>query len=83
MLDADPIPGMLSLAEVERILSMSRSQIYRLRRAGQLEFIKIGRGTRVTKYSLRRYINSATPKAAKNSPMQVRDEAGRFRRIDP
>jgi excisionase family DNA binding protein len=49
-----------TLKDAAKFLEVSEATIYRLSKSGELELIKIGRGTRVTQASLDRYVANAT-----------------------
>src|ERR1700751_1971602 len=62
--------------EVERILSISQAQVYRLIGAGRLDARKIGRATYITRSSIDKFL-------AELPPAQVPryDDAAAFRRL--
>jgi len=52
--------GLRTVRDAGRFLGISKTQIYRLCRSGDLELVKIGpQGTRVTQASIDRYISNA------------------------
>jgi len=50
---------LLSLKDAAAFLGVSKDMIYRLGRDGKLEMLKVGRNTRVTQYSLDKYVQNA------------------------
>ena len=56
---ADRSP-LLTLNEAAQFLGVSKTQLYRLARAGQIELLRVGqRSTRVTQASLDSYVKNA------------------------
>ncbi len=56
MLEPD-VPLMFNPKDAAKILSISRSQLYLLLKAGDLESVQIGRSRRISQGQLIRYIN--------------------------
>lgn len=56
MLERD-VPLMFNPKDAAKILSISRSQLYLLLKAGDLESVQIGRSRRISQGQLIRYIN--------------------------
>ena len=52
------------LAVVQRRLSISRSSVYALVNEGQLELVKVLKGSRITDASLQRLIKEILPKSS-------------------
>lgn len=55
-----PDDQLLSLAAAERLLSRSRVSLYRDARAGRIQFVKVGKSTRIRVGELRRIIGGAS-----------------------
>lgn len=51
-------PTLMTVNDAAKHLSISRSSIYRLIRAGELETIHIGRSTRIVRKDLGAYVSS-------------------------
>ncbi len=54
-----PPPMLLTLPEAARELACSRRSLYALRAAGKLRLLKLGRGTRVARAELERFVAAA------------------------
>ena len=52
-----PDPSLVTLTEAGRILSVSRSTVYRLIRQGDLEVMRVGNRPRVTLRSIAAYVD--------------------------
>jgi excisionase family DNA binding protein len=49
-------PAMLTIAQVEEVLQVSRWKVYRLMQSGELESIKIGRSRRIPVVAVQAYV---------------------------
>lgn len=64
----------LQLYDIEHvceIIGLSRVQVYRLLKSGQLGHVKVGRLTRVSHSQLRAFVERLEADAATNAPAQV------------
>lgn len=53
------MPSVLTIEDLARILSISKSTVYRLVTSRQIRTIKVGRTMRITKDSVIRYLNAS------------------------
>jgi excisionase family DNA binding protein len=53
---ADDWGGLVNVAEAAKLLSLSRTKLYGLMDSGQLEYCRIGRARRITRYHLTRFV---------------------------
>ena len=53
------LPELLSVRDTEAVLQLSHATIYKLIKSGQLDALKVGNATRITRRSIERLINSS------------------------
>jgi excisionase family DNA binding protein len=71
-----PVDGMKSIEWVMDYLSLSRGQIYKLLKTGELRHMKVGRVIRIPFNSVRQYTDRQTSLADLERPGQPAGDAG-------